>query len=62
MALMNLHKVTKTLTGLLMQNITTSIDSGLAGVLKVTDLPPEKVENPTHTLNFYLYNVAEDPY
>jgi hypothetical protein len=62
MALMNLHKVTKTLTGLLMQNITTSIDSGLAGVLKVTDLPPEKVENPTHTLNFYLYHVAEDPY
>ncbi len=62
MALQNLYKVTKTLTDLLQQNITKSIDTSLDGLLNVTAIPPEKVENPSNTLSLYLYHVAEDPY
>jgi hypothetical protein len=62
MALINLFKVTKTLTDLLTQNITQHIDPSLAGLLNVTAIPPEKVENPQNTLSLHLYHVAEDPY
>lgn len=62
MALINLFKVTKTLTDLLTQNITQHIDTSLAGLLNVTAIPPEKVENPQNTLSLHLYHVAEDPY
>ena len=65
MALQNLYKVTKTLIDLLTQNIkniTEIIDPSLSGLLKVTAIPPEKVENPSNTLSLYLYHVAEDPY
>jgi Pvc16 N-terminal domain len=62
MALINLYKVTKTLTDLLTQNITQQIDPSLAGLLNVTAIPPEKVENPQNTLSLHLYHVAEDPY
>lgn len=64
MALINLYKVTKTLTDLLTQNIIQNIDPSLAGLLNVTAIPPEpdKMENPSNTLNLYLYHVAEDPY
>ena len=61
MALQNLFKVTRTLTELLTQNITKSIDPALDGLLNVTAIPPEKVENPSNTLSLYLYHVAEDP-
>jgi hypothetical protein len=65
MALLNLYKVTKTLTDLLTQNITQNIDTSLQPPppeLTVTAIPPEKVENPQNTLSLYLYHVAEDPY
>ena len=62
MGLLNLFKVTKTLTDLLSQNITKNIDTSLDGILNVTAIPPEKVENPTNTLSLYLYHVAEDRY
>lgn len=63
MALINLYKVTKALTNLLMQSITQDIDSALSGLLTVTAIPPEKVvENPSNTLSLHLYHVAEDPY
>lgn len=62
MALINLFKVTKTLTDLLTQNITQHIDPSLVGLLDVTAIPPEKVENPQNTLSLHLYHVAEDPY
>ena len=62
MALINLFKVTKTLTDLLTQNITQHVDPSLAGLLNVTAIPPEKVENPQNTLSLHLYHVAEDPY
>ena len=62
MALINLFKVTKTLTDLLTLNITQLIDSSLVGLLDVTAIPPEKVENPQNTLSLHLYHVAEDPY
>jgi Pvc16 N-terminal domain len=62
MGLLNLYKVTKTLTDLLLQNITKNIDTSLDGPLKVTAIPPEKVENPENTLSLHLYHVAEDPF
>src|SRR5919108_6017809 len=62
MALINLFKVTRTLTDLLTQNITQDIDPSLAGLLNVTAIPPEKVENPSNTLSLHLYHIAEDPY
>lgn len=65
MALINLYKVTKTLTDLLMQNITQNIDPSLAGLLAVTAIPPDKVENASNTSNtltLHLYHVSEDPY
>ena len=62
MALINLFKVTKTLADLLTQNITQQIDQSLTGLLNVTPLPPDKVENPQNTLSLHLYHVAEDPY
>jgi hypothetical protein len=62
MGLLNLFKVTKTLTDLLSQNITKNIDTSLDGILNVTAIPPEKVESPTNTLSLYLYHVAEDRY
>jgi hypothetical protein len=62
MALINLFKVTKTLTDLLVQNITQVIDSALAGLLTVTANPPDKVESPSQTLSLHLYHVAEDVY
>jgi hypothetical protein len=62
MALINLYKVTKTLTDLLTQNITQNIDPSLTGLLTVTAIPPDKVENPSNTLSLHLYHVAEDPY
>src|SRR5215813_10297383 len=62
MALQNLFKVTNTLTELLKQNITKSIDPDLDELLHVTAIPPEKVENPSNTLSLYLYHVAEDLY
>ena len=40
MALLNLYKVTKTLTDLLTQNITKNIDPALDGLLHVTAIPP----------------------
>ena len=60
--LQNLFKVTRTLTELLTQNITKSIDPALDGLLNVTAIPPEKVENPSNALSLYLYHVAEDAY
>jgi hypothetical protein len=62
MALINLFKVTKTLTDLLVQNITQDIDSALTGLLTVTANPPDKVESSSQTLSLHLYHVAEDPY
>lgn len=62
MALRNLFKVTNTLMNLLTQNITKNIDPSLDGQLTVTAIPPDKVENPSNTLSFHLYHVAEDPY
>jgi len=61
MPVQNLFKVTKALTDLLAQNITTNIDTSLAGVLKVTGSPPEKAE-AANTLSLYLYHIAENPY
>ena len=62
MALLNLYKVTKTLTDLLTQNITKNIDPALDGLLHVTAIPPENAENQSNTLSLYVYHVAEDPY
>jgi hypothetical protein len=62
MTLMNLFKVTKTLTNLLTLNITTNIDTSLGGVLEVTAIPPEDVESASNTLNLFLYHIAEDAY
>lgn len=62
MALLNLYKVTKTLTDLLTQNITKNIDPALDGLLHVTAIPPENAENQANTLSLYVYHVAEDPY
>lgn len=63
MALLNLYKATKSLTDLLTLNITRNIDTSLdGGVLQVTAIPPEKVENPSNTLNLFLYHLAEDAY
>jgi Pvc16 N-terminal domain len=62
MAILNLFKVTKTLTDLLSHNITKNIDTSLSGVLNVTAIPPEKVENASNTLSIFLYHVAEDPF
>jgi hypothetical protein len=62
MALINLFKVTKTLTDLLSQNITQDIDPALTGLLTVTANPPDKVESSSQTLSLHLYHVAEDPY
>lgn len=69
MALLDLYKVTRTLTDLLMYNITKTIEPSLdpamappGSELQVTAIPPEKVENPSNQLNFYLYHVAEDAY
>jgi hypothetical protein len=58
----NLFKVTKTLADLLSQNITQNIDKNLSGLLTVTAIPPENVENPSNTLSLFLYHVGEDPY
>lgn len=62
MQLQNLYKVTKTLTDVLSQNIIKNIDSSLDGLLNVTPMPPEKVQNPSNTLSLYMYHVSEDPY
>lgn len=62
MALLDLYKVTKTLTDLLMFNITKNIDPSLDELLQVTAIPPEQVQNATNTLNFFLYHIAEDAY
>jgi Pvc16 N-terminal domain len=62
MAVLNLFKVTKTLSDLLLQNITKNVDPTLAPFLHVTAIPPEKIENPSNTLSIFLYHVAEDPY
>jgi hypothetical protein len=62
MALINLFKVTKTLTDLLFQNITQDIDPALTGLLTVTANPPDKVESASQTLSLHLYHVAEDAY
>lgn len=62
MALDNLFKVTRTLTELLTQNITQNIDPSLTGLLDVTAIPPDKVENASNTLSLHLYHVAEDSY
>jgi hypothetical protein len=62
MPLLNLFKVTKTLSDLLFQNITKNVDPSLAPFLHVTAIPPEKVENPSNTLSIFLYHVAEDPF
>lgn len=69
MALFDLYKVTRTLTDLLMYNIIKNIEPSLdpaiappGSELQVTAIPPEKVENPSNQLNFYLYHVAEDAY
>jgi hypothetical protein len=61
-AILNLFKVTKTLTDLLSQNITKNIDPSLAGLLNITAIPPERVQNPSNTLSLFLYHIAEDPY
>lgn len=58
MALQNLFKVTKTLTDLLAQNITTNIDQG--ALLSVTAVPPDKVDPKSNTLSLHLYHIAED--
>jgi hypothetical protein len=62
MALLNLFKVTKSLTDLLAQNITKNIDTTMAGLLSVTAVPPDRVDPPTNTLSLHLYHVAEDAY
>jgi hypothetical protein len=62
MGLRNLYNVTRTLINLLRENITKNIDTTLDGLLNVTAIPPEKVENPTNTLSLHLYHVAEDPF
>jgi len=63
MTLLNLYKVTKTLIDLLTLNITRNIDTSLGGgLLQVTAIPPEQVENASNTLNFFLYHIAEDAY
>jgi hypothetical protein len=62
MAILNLFKVTKTLSDLLSQNITKNIDTSLAGMLEVTGIPPEKVHHPSNTLSIFLYHIAEDPF
>jgi hypothetical protein len=58
MALLNLFKVTKTLTELLTQNITTNIDKD--ALLTVTAVPPDRVDPKANTLSLHLYHVAED--
>jgi hypothetical protein len=62
MGLVNLFKVTRALMDLLSQNITKHIDTSLDGLLSVTPIPPDKVENPANTLSLHLYHVGEDPY
>jgi hypothetical protein len=62
MALQNLSKATKTLTDLLMQNITKNIDTAMDGLLNVSAVPPDRVDPKTNTLSLYLYHIAEDPY
>jgi len=61
MGLKNLYNVTRTLINLLRENITKNIDPTLPS-LSVTDIPPEKVDNPENTLSLHLYHVAEDPF
>jgi hypothetical protein len=62
MALLNLFKATKTLTDLLMQNITKNIDTAMDGLLTVSSVPPDRVDPKTNTLSLHLYHVAEDPH
>lgn len=62
MAWPNLFLVTQTLMDLLTQNITQNLDESLTGMLTVTAIPPERVQNPSNTLSLFLYHIAEDPY
>jgi hypothetical protein len=62
MPLLNLFKVTKTLSDLLKQNIIKNLDPSLALLLNVTATPPERIDTSTNTLNIFLYHVAEDPF
>ena len=60
MALQNLFTVTRVLTDLLSQNITTNIDPGVP--LTVTAVPPDRVDQKENTLSIHLYHVAENSF
>src|ERR1051325_5508740 len=62
MALLNLFKATKTLTDLLMLNITKNVDTAMDGLLTVSAVPPDRVDPKANTLSLHLYHVAEDPH
>lgn len=61
MPLIDLSRVTNVLTETLRLNITQRLDTGLAGQLNVTTLPPERVAGEMNTINLYLFHLTEDP-
>jgi hypothetical protein len=60
MALINLYKVTRSLTNLLDANIR-SIDPNIANLV-ITAMPPELVGAVTDQLNLFLYHISEEGY
>jgi uncharacterized protein DUF4255 len=60
MALQDLFTVTRVLTDLLAQNITTNIDPGVP--LTVTAIPPDRVDQKENTLSIHLYHIAENAF
>jgi len=60
MALLDLSNVTRTMKGLLEQNLARPTMGGLT--VNVTPLPPEKVGSAQNTLSLHLYHVAEETY
>lgn len=61
MPLTDLSRVTEVLAETLRLNITLRIDPGLAGLLNVTTLPPERVTGEMNTINLYCYHLSEEP-
>ena len=61
MPLFDLSHVTSSLADALRLNIT-RLEPTLVAQLDVSTLPPERVSGAMHTVNLYLYHVAEDPH
>jgi hypothetical protein len=62
MALLDLSRVTSTLTSLLESNINLHLQSGGPAVTVVPTAPNSVGESAQNHLSFYLYHVSEDPY